>query len=53
MGDFPQLGVLFGGPYIRKDYRFGGVCVGVPLFRESTIWVYTRTGQIGGSCVRP
>ena len=35
-GGFPELGVLFGGPY-SKDYGVLGVYIGLPYFRETRI----------------
>ena len=41
-GSFPKLGVPFGGP-LQKDYsNYFGVFVGVPLFRETTMYCILR-----------
>ena len=36
-GGFPKLGVPFGGPS-NKDYTILGSIIGVPLFREITMY---------------
>ena len=40
-GDFPKLGGPFWGPH-NKDYSILGVYIGVPLFWETTIYIYTH-----------
>ena len=37
MGASQNQGYHFGGPY-NNDYSIFGVYIGVPLFRETTIW---------------